>query len=291
MDLRAAHDVLVAALGRLRNADGGWPYFQGRKSRLEATCWAMLGTGVPAASTPLPQWSTKNGLLADVAGAEPNFSFNALAMMTAAAGGAPALAERILAALVAVRGEVVPASPSIRVDTSLTGWSWSSGTFSWVEPTSWCMLALKRSAAHAPDKDVRIRDAEKLMRDRACRGGGWNYGNSEVLGQSLAAYVPTTALGVLALQDRRDQPFVFEAIGFLERNALTEPSTTALALSVLALAAVERPAHEVVDALMAHAEAAVAFGNAAAIGMGAHALNCAIHGTPSPVLTIGRPPA
>jgi hypothetical protein len=289
MDLGAAHEALIAALGRLRNTDGGWPYLRGRKSRLEPTCWAVLGTGVPAASTPLSQWATTNGLLADVAGSEPNFAFNALATMATAADGAH-LAEPILAALVAARGEVVPASPSIRVDTSLAGWSWSNGTFSWVEPTAWCMLALKRSAADAPAKDVRIREAEKLMRDRACRGGGWNYGNSEVLGQGLAAYVPTTALGVLALQDRRDEPFVFEAIGFLERHALSELSTTALALSVLALAAVERPAQGIINALMAQVEVAVAFGNAAAIGMGAHALDCAIKGTPSPVLTIGRRP-
>ena len=50
----------------------------------------------------------------------------------------------------------------------------------------------------------RLEQAERLLFDRQCAGGGWNYGNSEVLGQKLHAYVPTTALALLALQDRRD---------------------------------------------------------------------------------------
>jgi hypothetical protein len=286
VDLPAAHVALVAALEGLRNGDGGWPYFRGRKSRLEATCWAAVGAGVPLTSTPLTRWTTTGGLLTEPTGGDPNFSFNALAALVAMADGATAVAAQVTAALVEVSGEVVPPSPSIRIDTSLAGWSWSPGTFSWAEPTSWCMLAVKRTAAASSAVARRIVEAERLLRDRACRGGGWNYGNSEVLGQQLPAHVPTTAVGILALQDKASNGYVTDAIRFLERQALTEPSTTALALSALALAAVDRPAGGVIDALVTHTEAAIAFGNAAALGMAAHALACARTGRPSSVFAL-----
>jgi hypothetical protein len=288
LDLPAAHKALVEALERLRGTDGGWPYLRGRKSRLESTCWAALGAGVALASTPLTRWTTSRGLLADPAGDDPNFAFNALAALVAMAEGATAMATQIASALVEVSGEVVPPSPAIRIDTSLAGWSWSSGTFTWVEPTAWCMLAVKQIAAASPAVTRRIVDAEKVMRDRACRGGGWNYGNSEVMGQLLSAHVPTTAVGILSLQDASDKPYVADAIRFLEREALTEPSTTALALSALALAAVDQPAGGVIDALVAHTDAAIAFGNAAALGMAAHALACARSGRPSAVFALTR---
>ena len=286
MDLPAAHVALVAALDRLRNSDGGWPYLRGRKSRLEATCWAAVGAGVPLTSTPLSHWTTAGGLLTEPTGGDPNFAFNALAALVAMADGATAVATRVTAALVEVSGEVVPKSPSpsIRIDTSLAGCV--PRTFSLGEPTSWCMLAVKRTAAASPAVARRIADAEKVLRDRACRGGGWNYGNSEVLGQPLLAHVPTTAIGILAVQDKARDGYVADAIRFLEREALTEPSTTALALSALALAAVNRPAGGVIDALVAHTEAAIALGHSAALGMAAHALDCARTGRPSSVFAL-----
>jgi hypothetical protein len=113
------------------------------------------------------------------------------------------------------------------------------------------------------------------MHDRVCAGGGWNFGNGEVYGKALPAHVPPTAVGVMALQDRAADPIVTSAVAFLERHALLEGSTTALALSALALSAIGRPSAAIVAALAAHAEAAQAFGNVAAIGMAAYALECA----------------
>jgi hypothetical protein len=40
-----------------------------------------------------------------------------------------------------------------------------------------------------------------MIVDRACLDGGWNYGNSIVLGEELWAYPDTTALALIALQD------------------------------------------------------------------------------------------
>jgi hypothetical protein len=290
MELRAAHGAMVAALWRLRNGDGGWPYYAGRKSRIEATCWAALGTGVPVTETPLASWMGPTGLLIESQDLAPNFAFNAMAALVASTDvKTTSLARTIVEALVARRGEVLPPSPVTRVNTSLVGWSWSAGTFSWVEPTAWCLLALKRSGRGVVGAEARIASAVDLMRDRACRGGGWNFGSNEVLGTPLAPYVSTTAVGVLALQDQVDQPFVQEAVNYLERDALSEHSTTALALSALALAAVRRPARLVVETLAKNVAQAEALGNAAAIGMASHALESALNNTPSALSVTARP--
>ena len=82
MDLREAHAALVAALHRLRNPDGGWPYYAGRTSRLESTCWAVLATNVHPDSTPVLKWTQPGGLLVEPATGQVNHAFNALAGLT-----------------------------------------------------------------------------------------------------------------------------------------------------------------------------------------------------------------
>ncbi len=285
---RTAHASLVATLHRLRNRDGGWPYYGGRHSRLESTCWAVLGTGVSLDSTPLAGWGSPDGLLVEPSSGEVNFGFNGLAalVMSAPQLVTSAVTRRIVSALIEARGVAVSTSPVIRQDTSLQAWSWTRGTFSWVDPTAWCMLALKRWPGLPEATRARVAVAEEVLRDRVCPGGGWNFGNGEVYGQGLPAHVPTTAAGVLALQDRSGDPLVQSAVAFLERAALLEGSTTALALSALALASVGRPSSRIVAALGAHAPASESFGNIAALGMAAYALDCAAHGVRPPAFAL-----
>ena len=108
-----------------------------------------------------------------------------------------------------------PEHPAIRQDPDLQGWSWTDGTFSWVEPTAWCMLAVKKLARDdAGSARARIDEAEKVLADRACEGGGWNTGNPEVYGQALPAYVPPTAVGVLALAGSRARDDGVDALAF-----------------------------------------------------------------------------
>lgn len=287
MELRAAHAALVAELWRLRNPDGGWPYYRGRKSRLEATCWATLGSGAAFVTTPVLNWMGPRGLLVEPATGLVNYSFNGLAALVDSRGSYSLgeTARNIAEALAEAFGAVIPPSPAIRQDTTLRGWGWTPETFSWVEPTAWCLLLLKRSA-DSTRWAKRIGEAEAMLRDRVCPGGGWNFGNSEVHGQGLPAHVPTTALGVMALQDRRNEPSVTGAIDFLERRASIEGSTTALALSALALAAVGRGAPALAGLLAARLDLTVRLGNAAVIGMSAHALDCAIKGVTSPAFSV-----
>jgi len=288
VDVSSARTQLIARLYQQRNADGGWPYYAGRKSRLEATSWALLATGSAVTTTPLPTWKRAGGFLVEPSTGEVNIAFNALAVLCArgAGGEYTALFDGVTTALIESRGVAVAQNPYARQDSSLQAWSWTSGAFSWVEPTAWALLALKRWAAPSASVRVRIATGEAVLRDRACPGGGWNYGNPEVYGKALPGHVPPTAIGVMALQDRMNEPRVGQAVAFLERQALLEGSTTALALSLLALWSVGRTPSR----LVAHATRSESFGNLAAMAMAAYALGCAESGSPSSVFTLAQEP-
>ena len=53
-----------------------------------------------------------------------------------------------VAFLLGVKGRVLTDDPEVAdmcdIDMALTGWPWGEGNFSWVEPTSWACLALRR---------------------------------------------------------------------------------------------------------------------------------------------------
>lgn len=286
-----ARTQLIANLHQLRNIDGGWPYFPGRNSRLEPTCWALLATGSALTSTPLGKWQRADGFLVEPSTGAVNIAFNALAILCAngAGGGPAAMSDAVVNALLESRGDAAAQHPQLRQDSSLQAWSWTTGAFSWVEPTAWALLALKLWATPSAAVNARIATGERVMRDRACPGGGWNYGNAEVYGKALPGHVPPTAIGIMALQDRVSEPVVGDAVAFIERQALLEGSTTALALSQLALSAVGRVPSRLVDALVAHTARTEAFGNIASIAMAAYALGCAQSGTPS-AFKLGKEP-
>jgi hypothetical protein len=259
---------LVEFILESRNPDGGWGYRAGRQSRLEPTCWATLavaasGTGDRAWTAEsagvlrlLQRWQRDDGLFAEP-GLPPNPGFNGLAalVLLASPRGGPAaerLRSRLHAGLLGSFGIRSREFAEVRQDNSLRGWPWVAGTFSWVEPTAWCMLALKRGeridGRRVADR-ARIDEAERLLFDRRCSEGGWNHGNSNALGQRLEPYVPTTAIALLALQDRRDDPGVGQALAYLERVWPREPSGLGTALTALCLSCYGRSDDRVYAAL------------------------------------------
>ena len=100
------------------------------------------------------------------------------------------------------------------------------------------MLALRKWTHAHGDASIaaRVTEGERLLLDRVCRSGGWNYGNSNVLGKELPPYVPTTAIALLALQGRRDQDAVKKSLAYLAAHSLDERSGLSLSLSRIALA-------------------------------------------------------
>jgi hypothetical protein len=225
-----------------RNNDGGWGYEPERTSRLEPTCWALLALQESGGSSDrvLAEWPSCDGALVEHRGGLSNWSFHALALLTRLAlGDAPiGQLQRLANALVETRGIALKPSAVQRQDGRLQGWSWIQRTFSWAEPTAWAVLALKKCRARGivtTGADTRIGDGEAVLRDRVCVAGGWNYGNSNAFEKDLPAYVPTTAIALLALQDRGDEAFVRRSLNYLEEHVTSHLSTRALALSTLAL--------------------------------------------------------
>jgi hypothetical protein len=97
--------------------------------------------------------------------------------------------------------------PSIvEFDPALNGWPWQAGASSWIEPTAHALMALRCALTHASGLHLndlavasRIAIGERMLLERRCRDGGWNYGNRRVLGADLPSYPETTAMALMAL--------------------------------------------------------------------------------------------
>lgn len=250
-----AHDDVRRALRESQRADGGWSQGPTGPSASEATALAVLALGRDANAArgvtwllraanpdgswpatpevPASSWMTAPAVLAlaDLHDGGEAAERGAI-WLAGIAGKRPPLGTRLLQRLLAARGR------EFDLDFSLTGWPWVAGTSSWVEPTAWAMLALRRTrAARLPWVRQRLADAERLLLDRACPGGGWNYGNGRVLGEALWPYPDTTALALLALQPRREEPVVAEGVAAMRRMLGETDSGLAVALGILALQA------------------------------------------------------
>jgi hypothetical protein len=244
-----------------RNADGGWPYYPDRQSRLEPTAWAIIALGATGsvdafADGVLAFLSARNrrdGLLVDPGAPTANAGWNGLLLLALqSTRGADDERRSLVRSLAGLKGIALQPDSTIRQDNTLQGWPWVQGTFSWVEPTAFCTLALKKATGTDRDPAVaaRLTEADRLLIDRACRPAGWNYGNSAVLGQELEPYVPTTALALLALQDRPTEAVVTAGLDWLEAQAASEPATMALGLAASCLTVFGRPADKAIEGLV-----------------------------------------
>jgi hypothetical protein len=264
---------LRACLLAGRNADGGWGYSAGKTSRLEPTCWALLALP-DAEGAVLTSWPSAGGLLRERPNGDTNFAFHALALLTM---GARDAAHRdgngvLSRNLENAKGLALKESGISRQDNSLQGWSWIAGTFSWVEPTAWALLALRKLQARGQHVDAaRLAEAETLLVDRCCENGGWNYGNSNMLGKQLRPYVPTTGVALLALQNKT-VPEVTKSVTYLEQAAVSEPAAVALSLAVLALRSHGRSEGPARAALEAQVGRTIEFGQLLGVAMALSAL-------------------
>jgi len=260
-----------------RNPDGGWGYYRGKTSRLEPTCWGLLALGGEGTSADvLRRWPANAGLLLERDGGEPNVGFHGVALLALRALGIEH--EKGNAVLVSsvqqIKGIALEPTPLFKQDNSLQAWPWVAGTFSWVEPTAWCLLALKRWATTMPaaiDRS-RVDVAERLLIDRCCRDGGWNYGNADVMGQQLKPFVPTTSVALLAMQDRTSHPVIQRSRQYLEGHATAERSGVALSLALLALRALHLAADGPREALREQLPTILAIGNHMSAALSLYAL-------------------
>jgi hypothetical protein len=291
-------DTLRAALLAAARPDGGCGYYRGQSSRLEPTAWAMLALdrdAPDAVRTLLPSWQRASGHLVDPGSPEPNFAWDALGLLALETTTAPRdRTAALVTAMVAAKGIKLDNGGAIKQDQQIQAWSWIDKTFSWAEPTAWSLIALKRIPDYSADLRARIDDGERMLFDRVCHPGGWNYGNSNAFTQDLRPYVPTTALGLLALANRADRDEVRRSLAWLEANALTERSAMALSLTAIALHVHARPTTAVLAALVDQHARTAFLDNAHLTAMALYALTLDRHDaaafrvTPAPAKKGGR---
>jgi hypothetical protein len=252
-------DDLVERLLNGQNQNGGWGFLPGKSSNTECTSLCLLaldslGAKQPGASIkrglewllqrqaeegswPLSDstndasWTTALAIIA-----LNRFPGHQLQTRTASnwllhqEGRTPGILARLVGALVS-------SSNAVALNPDLKGWAWVPRTFSWVEPTSYALIALKQVRTYVDAKNIeeRIQQGEMMIYDRMCNGGGWNYGNSKVFGDALWPYPDVTAVALLALQDHQTSQANQESVRALRRMMRETDSGLALCWGTICL--------------------------------------------------------
>jgi hypothetical protein len=72
-----------------------------------------------------------------------------------------------------------------------------------------------------------------MILDRMCDGGGWNYGNSIVLGEELEPFPDTTALALMALHHLERNEAIRQSLERLDGMLQSNDSGLTLSLAIL----------------------------------------------------------
>jgi uncharacterized protein (DUF362 family) len=241
------------------NPDGGWGYTLGQAAHMEPTCLALLTlslererfqTEIDKGLSFIGTCASPDGSYRPARGREEAIWHTALVLFVQATLERPAAeVRRTAAALLALRGKAPERTDEAEeihdIDLNLVGWPWAENNFSWVEPTAWACLALRR-AGHG--KHPRVEEGQKLLLDRAHDEGGINYGNRRILEKFTEPMPGPTALMLLALQGRDEQPRVQSAVAYLLRQAQNISDLELLCWAKIALD-VHRTQPGVADAL------------------------------------------
>jgi uncharacterized protein (DUF362 family) len=202
-------------LAALACPDGGWGYAPDQSAHLEPTCVALLAlSGEPGRFAReiegglafLRQCASDDGTFRLGRGRPEAAWPTAQVLFVQATLDRPAAdVERTAAALLGLRGRDIDAKDDEDVndiDPKLLGWPWAEGNFSWVEPTAWGCLALRRAGQ---GEQPRVKEGQRLLLNRALEEGGVNYGNRRIFGVSLEPIPGPTAIMLLAVQGDDDE--------------------------------------------------------------------------------------
>jgi hypothetical protein len=129
----------------------------------------------------------------------------------------------------------------VQFDPAKFGWSWVSGTTSWVIPTAFSMIALRQACERGLNRTAELNERVELgasmLIDRICPGGGWNAGNGIAFGVPYAPYIDATAIALLALAGCQQTAGVRRSLAWLASRLPACPSPYSLSWGVLALTA------------------------------------------------------
>lgn len=255
-----AQQTCLPNLRESQNKDGGWGFRAGHGSRTEPTAWALLalsefsaadeadqaisgatdflersqlsdGSWAAAAGFTTGSWVTSLACWALSATRKNSASIaRGLSWLQRQAPGDSGTWWRLMRLLAAGR------NVSAQSD-SLYGWSWTPGTASWVEPTSYALIVLRSLPEKSllPKTSARLKVAEEMLYDRMCPGGGWNCGNPMVYGVAGEPQVGPTVWALLALRENRTRPEIEQSVNWLENNFRRVESPSCYARSNIAL--------------------------------------------------------
>ncbi|MBI5396550.1 MAG: hypothetical protein HZA91_14745 [Verrucomicrobia bacterium] len=251
---RAAVERGRQFLSAAQAADGGWPYRPGTAPSLEPACYALAAMDGAASAQQRDaglRWllarQAADGAFTLPGDNEPHWAAPLAMLALAHLGAAEPQRAAAVRWLLTWAGRTRPQHAALTLDGQLVGWPWTGDAFSWVEPTAYALLALKRSGQHG---HPRVAEGEKMLLDRQCSDGGWNYGNPAVFGTALPGFIPTTSLATLALRDSSAAgDATRRGLDFLQREIQNHRSALALSLAILCLAAFGRPTEELAATL------------------------------------------
>jgi uncharacterized protein (DUF362 family) len=209
-------------LAQQAHPEGGWGYAPGQSPQLEPTCVGLLalslrpeqyGDAIVKARGLIEQAGRSDGSYRLLKAREEAIWPTALVLFVKSVLDAQATAPTV-GYLLNVRSRV-PDNPEAGelhdIDLKLTGWPWAEKNFSWVEPTSWAVLALR---AQGQQQHPRVQEGIRMLLDRAMDTGGINYGNRRILGKLTDPIPGPTALMLLALQGE-SHPRLDAAVAYL----------------------------------------------------------------------------
>jgi hypothetical protein len=225
-------------LQSLRCREGNWGYKLGGRAGVEPSVLSSLGLVASghrasaasdlACARATAEWMTailrSDGSLPVVAEVEtPAWTTPYAMLLWNAVGGYEEPRKRARASLLHVQGQSLPRDVDtagvIGHDPTVRGWPWVESTHSWVEPTALATLALCREGLH---DHGRVRAGIHVILNRSIQSGGWNYGNSAVLGRALRAQPGPSGLALLALKAHgKETPECRRGIDYL-RQALRD---------------------------------------------------------------------
>jgi Prenyltransferase and squalene oxidase repeat len=256
---RTLHRECLSILRKLQNADGGWAFHAGEQSRVEPTCWALralfasepyaddqafrkatrflhasqLADGSWPATSQMSMGSWVTSLACSVLSLDAPSAHNVRAGLKWICEDFPRDSGPLRRFVQSLR----PKSDTVSQNDSYRGWGWTPRTSSWVEPTTFALMALREadpkllpaSASH------RRKLAISLLYDRMCPGGGWNCGNPRVYGVDGDALVLATCWALLGLRDASEKPGHALSIEWLRKEFVNIQSAGSLAVARMTL--------------------------------------------------------
>jgi hypothetical protein len=121
----------------------------------------------------------------------------------------------------------------VQFDPAKFGWSWVSGTTSWVIPTAFSIISLRQARQHGFNRTAELAERVKLgsnmLFDRMCPGGGWNSGNGIAFGMPVAPHIDATSIAMLALTGHEADRRVQSSLHWLLKRLPGCPSPYSLA--------------------------------------------------------------